>query len=519
MNFFVTNSIGNQSSGIEHAMIKRLNLFLAHDEGAAIVSTMYYSRFHYDFNINGLEDARSFNMFDYFLGTLNAPFKTNTLEDFLKAEQLPKPKPLGEERSNKDYIVTGYLAQYPDGKQAMIRVDKETNQLDSVAYADASGKLLESDVYDYRGFKSIHFDIDQNTGRMKAQTYLTPDGKKPLKFFYSYHKNQEQMNRVALAWHDEMRIFSNNTGIEQYFFDLLNKEHGENNVFISDRYEVTPAVGAMKTKAHKYVYLHSNFTVDPDDPNDKRLNYNYAYGIRHNNLFDGLIVPTEKEKQQLDDRFHFKHPVYAVPSGYIDADIKKVPISDRKAGQLVAVARIAPEKRLDQIVRAFAIAHKAVPKATLAIVGMYADQASYNSLKQTIIDNDVADSVYYTGYTNQMDQIYNDSVALAWTSRGEGFGLALIEAQSHGVPVIAYDINYGPDEIINDGESGYLVEIGNVEQLAEKMTDLLKDSFLQQKLSNGAYEAAQKYTADNVWQKWQVLLKDVADKQSETKGA
>ena len=50
----------------------------------------------------------------------------------------------------------------------------------------------------------------------------------------------------------------------------------------------------------------------------------------------------------------------------------------------------------------------------------------------------------------------------------EGFSLALLECESHGVPSISYDIQYGPGGLIQDGKNGYLIEKNNQHMLFEK---------------------------------------------------
>ena len=53
---------------------------------------------------------------------------------------------------------------------------------------------------------------------------------------------------------------------------------------------------------------------------------------------------------------------------------------------------------------------------------------------------------------------YQDAYLNLITSNMEGFSLALLECESHGVPSISYDIQYGPGELIQDGKNGYLIE-------------------------------------------------------------
>ena len=74
------------------------------------------------------------------------------------------------------------------------------------------------------------------------------------------------------------------------------------------------------------------------------------------------------------------------------------------------------------------------------------------------------------------------------------------------MPVVSYDINYGPCEIIDDGKSGQLIEPNNVKQLEYVLDQLLSKPEKLAVLSEGAYQAAQKYSFENVTEKWRDFL-------------
>jgi len=82
----------------------------------------------------------------------------------------------------------------------------------------------------------------------------------------------------------------------------------------------------------------------------------------------------------------------------------------------------------------------------------------------------------------------------------------LLEAQAHGLPVVANDVMYGPSDILQDGVSGILTEDGQVQQLAAGMLKLLSDPELLASYREAAYQNATRYSEDAVFEKWQKLL-------------
>nr|MBO8492382.1 glycosyltransferase [Staphylococcus aureus] len=79
-------------------------------------------------------------------------------------------------------------------------------------------------------------------------------------------------------------------------------------------------------------------------------------------------------------------------------------------------------------------------------------------------------------FLSNLDQEYSDAYLSLITSNMEGFSLALLESLAHGVPVISYDVDYGPSELIQDGFNGYLVPPGDINQMVEKVDQLLNNS-------------------------------------------
>ncbi|WP_144267007.1 glycosyltransferase, partial [Oenococcus oeni] len=101
------------------------------------------------------------------------------------------------------------------------------------------------------------------------------------------------------------------------------------------------------------------------------------------------------------------------------------------------------------------------------------------------------------------DRILDQAELVIQTSTGEGFSMSLLEAMSHGLPVVAYDANYGPRNFVRDAFNGYLVNNGNVVGLADNVIKIFQDNSLWQKLSVGAYQTAKAFDAKNVWDNWQ----------------
>ena len=170
---------------------------------------------------------------------------------------------------------------------------------------------------------------------------------------------------------------------------------------------------------------------------------------------------------------------------------------------------------MDDLVRAVAIVHQAVPEVTLDLYG-YADGSNNfearRLVEEVIKENQLEDVVKLKGYTTDIDAVENNAMMFGLTSRMEGFNLAVMEGIAHGLISFSYDVNYGPNEIVEDGVNGNVVPYGDYEAMAQAMIKVLKDPELAQKYSTGAYDSSERYSDKNVWRAWRKLLKDAEER-------
>ncbi len=90
----------------------------------------------------------------------------------------------------------------------------------------------------------------------------------------------------------------------------------------------------------------------------------------------------------------------------------------------------------------------------------------------------VADKVDFIGFVQNMDEFMSSIDVFVLPSEWEGFGYVLVEAMAAQKPVVAFDISSNP-EIVQDGETGFLVPFGDVQVLKERVLRLLHDPSLR----------------------------------------
>lgn len=174
--------------------------------------------------------------------------------------------------------------------------------------------------------------------------------------------------------------------------------------------------------------------------------------------------------------------------------------------KVIAVGRYTYQKGFDLLIHAWKIVAQQRPDWKLSIVG---DGELREYLDNLIKEEQLQHSVELSPVTTNIEQIYKDASILVMSSRYEGFGMVLLEAQTVGLPTISFDCKCGPSEIIVNGENGYLIEEGDIEGMAQRVLQLIENEALRKRMGENAYNNALRFSEDVVMSKWERLFKEV----------
>lgn len=168
--------------------------------------------------------------------------------------------------------------------------------------------------------------------------------------------------------------------------------------------------------------------------------------------------------------------------------------------EIVTAGRLTPQKNQEMLVNAVSM----INEQSVALK-IYGDGQLKKKLQHQakILNVDAT----FCGNVANLHECINGSGIFVLCSNFEGLSNALIEAMMLGL--VCVSTNYpGAEEIISDGVNGLLVPCGNSEILAKKITMVLKNDCLREKLSMGALTSGQKYREDEVLKKWDKLIEE-----------
>jgi glycosyltransferase involved in cell wall biosynthesis len=186
--------------------------------------------------------------------------------------------------------------------------------------------------------------------------------------------------------------------------------------------------------------------------------------------------------------------------------------SDEREKILLAVGHIEHRKGLDRLLWALQGPLHAQREWRLALVGGgetgTGDPGYLQYLHALVGLLDLAGRVVVYTATPQIDAWYQRASVMVMGSRLEGFPLVLLEAKSHGLPVIAFDCPTGPKEIVRDGVDGFLVD--SETEFSRSANALMLDRDLRMRMSRCAVQdVRERFLPEIVCERWQDLILDL----------
>ncbi|MGM0854429.1 MAG: N-acetyl-alpha-D-glucosaminyl L-malate synthase BshA [Bacillota bacterium] len=172
---------------------------------------------------------------------------------------------------------------------------------------------------------------------------------------------------------------------------------------------------------------------------------------------------------------------------------------------IIHVSNFRGVKRVKDVVAAFNLIQSEIP-AKLLLVG---DGPEMTVICRQVKELGLEERVLFLGKQDNLEELYSLSDIKLLLSEKESFGLVALEAMACGVPSIGTDVG-GIPEVIQDGYNGFICEVGNVAQVAEKSLLLLKDETLHKELSENALQTARtKFHSSKIVEEYERIYKEL----------
>ena len=123
---------------------------------------------------------------------------------------------------------------------------------------------------------------------------------------------------------------------------------------------------------------------------------------------------------------------------------------------------------------------------------IYGEGSERPKLEKKIAEKGLTDYLILKGYTDNIKKVYGEASLFILPSRFEGFCMVNLEAMKMNLPVIAFNINCGPDEIIMNGINGYIIDDFNIIEMANKILFLMDKTEERKRMSENCKKSLYK---------------------------
>lgn len=172
---------------------------------------------------------------------------------------------------------------------------------------------------------------------------------------------------------------------------------------------------------------------------------------------------------------------------------------------IVAMGRLVPQKGFDLLLEAFARSRLG-QHCTLVILGEGPERHNLENLAARL---GIKERLCLPGLVREPTTVLRQAALFVLSSRYEGLPNALLEAMSCSLPVISFDCQSGPRDIIEDGVNGVLLPPENVTALSIEMGRLMNDEAERLRLGANACSVTETFSVNSVMGMWNALLNEI----------
>lgn len=222
--------------------------------------------------------------------------------------------------------------------------------------------------------------------------------------------------------------------------------------------------------------------------------------VRMARNFDEMVVLTKKDQEDWKKSINSVIQIYnSIPSVEVEPSI-----CENK--HFMAAGGFTFEKGFDRLIEVWNIVVKKHPDWHIDLwgCGILEDE-----LKKMVSQKGLEMNIHFKGVTNDIYGELRKSSGFLMTSRREGFPRVLLESLRCGIPIVSYDIDCGPNEIIIDGKNGFLVPDGDSNQCAERICILIENDDLRKRMGKSAYLQSESFNETLIMQQWQIFFDDI----------
>lgn len=179
---------------------------------------------------------------------------------------------------------------------------------------------------------------------------------------------------------------------------------------------------------------------------------------------------------------------------------------DSASQKIISVGRLRPQKNFDKLLD---IAKEVLPIHPDWGWDIYGEGDLREHLEEKSRSYGLEGQVHFMGQVGNIYELYHEYSFMVMTSDYEGFPMTLLEGAANYLPMVAFDVPTGPNEIIKDGINGFLCVAGNNQEMIDRINQLISDPELRKRMAEMSRKTVETFHLDKICSQWLRLFEDL----------
>lgn len=244
----------------------------------------------------------------------------------------------------------------------------------------------------------------------------------------------------------------------------------------------------------------------------EHFNYKYNLGVKLRDIgrrysakkADVIVVLTNKDKKYFSENLKIKNKLIRIYNPFIKKNNENK--YNERSNIILSSGRLTYQKGFDILLEIAKELKEKTKDFKWIILGEGEDR---ELLENRIKEYNLENYVELKGNVQNVEEFYRKSKMFVLTSRFEGLGIVLIEAKSYKLPIVSFNCDCGPSEIIQNNVNGYLIEKFNIEEMTNRIYTLLADNEKCIEFSNKSDLDMDKFEPKKIVNEWDILINEV----------
>lgn len=220
---------------------------------------------------------------------------------------------------------------------------------------------------------------------------------------------------------------------------------------------------------------------------------------------DAIVTLTKKDCENYIKEFTPNANVQCIYNPLTPALLTKKKSNVKKTNTILSIGRLQYQKGYDMLLEVADILFNeySIADWKWVIVGEGPDR---EWIERKIEKANLKNKIILEGSRSDVSTYLNNAQLFVLTSRYEGFGLVIVEAQYFDLPVISFDCDMGPSELILDNKNGYLVPCFDKRKMADCIYRLITNESTLREFSEKATENLHEFEFKSILEQWEELI-------------